>query len=196
VTVLPDVRIGISGWRYEPWRGAVKGGRFITHNEKLRDCAQPLANFFASGPLALEPKLGPILWQLPPQLPFDKQRLEDFFGLLPRTTAAAADLARGHDHRIKYGAYLDIEEDRRIRYSLEVRHETYDDPVFIKLLRKHDIALVVADTAGKFPYLEDVTSDFVYARLHGEKKLYVSGYERRAARGRGARGAGPVAEGP
>jgi uncharacterized protein YecE (DUF72 family) len=229
--MAPDLRIGISGWRYEPWRGvfypkglpqrselhfassmmrsveingsfyslqrpssylcwrqetpddfvfAVKGGRFITHNKKLRDCAQPLANFFASGPLALEKKLGPILWQLPPQLPFDKQRLEDFFGILPRTTAAAAELAGGHDHRIKHGAYLDIEEDRKIRYSLEVRHETYDDPVFIKLLRKHDIALVVADTAGKFPYLEDVTSDFVYARLHGEKKLYVSGYEREA----------------
>jgi uncharacterized protein YecE (DUF72 family) len=225
----PDVRIGISGWRYEPWRGvfypkglaqkselhfasrmmrtveingsfyslqrpasylcwyhevpddflfAVKGGRFISHNKKLRDCAQPLANFFASGPLALEDKLGPILWQLPPQLPFDKQRLEDFFGILPRTTAAAAEIASKHDHRIKYGAYLEIQGDHRIRYALEVRHETYDDPAFIKVLRKHDIALVVADTAGKFPYLEDVTSDFVYARLHGDKKLYVSGYDR------------------
>jgi uncharacterized protein YecE (DUF72 family) len=229
MTMRPDVRIGISGWRYEPWRGvfypkglaqknelrfasrmmrsveingsfyslqrpssylcwrdetpddfvfAVKGGRFITHNKKLRDCVQPLANFFASGPLALESKLGPILWQLPPQVPFDKQRLEDFFGILPRTTAAAVEVARLHDHRIKHGAYLDIEADRRIRYALEVRHETYDDPAFIKLLRKHDIALVVADTAGKYPYLEDVTSDFVYARLHGEKKLYVSGYDR------------------
>ena len=225
----PDVRIGISGWRYEPWRAvfypkglahkselhfasrlmrtveingsfyslqrpssyrcwydevpddflfAVKGGRFISHNKKLRDCAQPLANFFASGPLALEKKLGPILWQLPPQLPFDAQRLEDFFGLLPRTTAAASKIASKHDHRIKHGAYLEIRSDRRIRYALEVRHETYDDPSFIKVLRKHDVALVVADTAGKYPYLEDVTSDFVYARLHGDKKLYASGYDR------------------
>jgi len=225
----PDVRIGVSGWRYGPWRGvfypkglaqkselhfasrmmrtveingsfyslqrpssylawyretpddflfAVKGGRFISHNKKLRDCAQPLANFFASGPLALEDKLGPILWQLPPQLPFDKQRLEDFFGILPRTTAAAAELASKHDHRVKHGAYLEIRGDRRLRYALEVRHETYDDPAFVKVLRKHDVALVVADTAGKFPYLEDVTSDFVYARLHGAKKLYVSGYDR------------------
>jgi len=224
-----DVRVGVSGWRYAPWRGvfypkglpqkselhfasrmlrtveingsfyslqrpssylcwyhetpadfvfAVKGGRFISHNKKLRDCAQPLANFFASGPLALEEKLGPILWQLPPQLPFDAQRLEDFFGLLPRTTAAAAELARRHDHRIKHGAYLDVAADRRLRYALEVRHETYDDPAFIKVLRRHDVALVVADTAGKFPYLEDVSSNFVYARLHGDKKLYVSGYDR------------------
>lgn len=243
-----DARIGISGWRYAPWRGvfypkglaqkdelrfasrmmrsveingsfyslqrpssyvdwraetpddfvfAVKGGRFITHNKKLRDCAQPLSNFFASGVLALEEKLGPVLWQLPPQVPFDAQRLEDFFGLLPRTAAAAAETARRHDDRIKHGAYLDIEADRRIRYALEVRHETYDDPAFVKLLRKHDIALVVADTAGKFPYLEDVTSDFVYARLHGDKKLYVSGYDpesldRWAARVAAWRGGGQV----
>lgn len=224
-----DVRIGISGWRYTPWRGvfypkglaqknelryasqkmrsveingsfyslqrpssyaqwraetpddflfAVKGGRFLTHNKKLRDCAQPLANFFASGVLALEEKLGPVLWQLPPQLPFDAQRLEEFFALLPRSTAAAAEVARRHDERIKHGAYLDVEDDRPLRYALEVRHETYDDPAFVKLLRKHCVALVVADTAGKFPYLEDVTADFVYARLHGDKKLYVSGYGR------------------
>jgi uncharacterized protein YecE (DUF72 family) len=70
-----------------------------------------------------------------------------------------------------------VEKDRRLRYALEVRHESYDDPAFIKVLRKHDIALAVADTAGKFPYLEDVTSDFVYVRLHGSKRLYVSGYD-------------------
>jgi uncharacterized protein YecE (DUF72 family) len=227
----PDVRIGISGWRYPPWRGvfypkglaqknelrfasrvmrtveingsfyslqrpssylhwydetpdeflfAVKGGRFLTHNKKLRDCAAPLANFLASGVLALEEKLGPILWQLPPQLPFDAQRLEDFFGILPRTTAAGAVIGRAHDNRLKHGVYLDVREDRRMRYALEVRHPTYADPAFIALARKHDIALVVADTAGKWPYLEDVTSDFVYLRLHGDKRLYVSGYSREA----------------
>ena len=74
---------------------AVKGGRFLTHDKKLRDCGQPLANFFASGVLALEDKLGPILWRLPPQLPFDAQRIEDFFGIMPRTTAAAAEVAAG-----------------------------------------------------------------------------------------------------
>jgi uncharacterized protein YecE (DUF72 family) len=117
------------------------------------------------------------LWQLPPQLQFDEQRLEDFFAILPRSTAGAADVARRHDARVKHGAYLDVEKDRRLRYALEVRHESYDDPAFIKVLRKHDIALAVADTAGKFPYLEDVTSDFVYVRLHGSKRLYVSGYD-------------------
>lgn len=78
-------------WRDETPDGfvfAVKGGRFVTHNKKLRDCEGPLANFFASGPLALGAKLGPILWQLPPQLAFDVGRLRDFFALLPRTTRA------------------------------------------------------------------------------------------------------------
>ncbi len=155
---------------------AVKGGRFMTHNKKLRDCGQPLANFFASGVLALEEKLGPILWQLPPQLPFDAERLAAFFAILPRTTSAAAVLARSHDARIKHGAHLDVQAGRPLRYALEVRHPSYDDPAFMKLLRKHDIAFCVADTAGKYLYREDVTSDFVYVRLHGDKRLYVSGY--------------------
>ena len=46
----------------------------------------------------------------------------------------------------------------------------------MKLLRKHKVGVVVADTAGKFPYLEDVTADFVYLRLHGDAQLYASGY--------------------
>jgi len=127
--------------------------------------------------LALEQKLGPILWQLPPQLPFDAERLEAFFALLPRTTVAAAELARQHDHRVRHGSYLEVRDDRRLRYALEVRHETFDDPAFVRLLRRLDIALCVADTAGKWPYLEDVTADFVYVRLHGDKRLYVSGYQ-------------------
>jgi uncharacterized protein YecE (DUF72 family) len=59
---------------------------------------------------------------------------------------------------------------------MEVRHESFRDPAFVALLRAHDVALVVADTAGKFPYLEDVTADFVYVRLHGDTELYRSGY--------------------
>jgi uncharacterized protein YecE (DUF72 family) len=64
-----------------------------------------------------------------------------------------------------------------LRHALEVRHSTFETPAFVELLRRHDIALVVADTAGKWPFIEDVTSDFVYARLHGSEELYVSGYD-------------------
>jgi uncharacterized protein YecE (DUF72 family) len=162
---------------------ALKGSRFITHNKKLRDCAGALANLFASGVLALEEKLGPILWQLPPQLSFDAERLEQFFAVLPRTTAAAAEIARRHDHRIKHGAAVDIREDRPLRYALEVRNETFDNPAFVRLLRRADVAMCVADTAGTWPYIEEVTSSFVYVRLHGDKRLYVSGYGPKALDG-------------
>ena len=155
---------------------AVKGGKFITHNKRLRDSAAPLANFFASGVLALENKLGPILWQLPPSSTFDPDRLAGFFAALPRTTREAAELAKLHDDRLKHGTYLHPRSDEPLRYALEVRHDSFLDPAFPKLLRKWDIGRCVADTAGKWPFLEDVTADFVYVRLHGSRKLYASGY--------------------
>jgi uncharacterized protein YecE (DUF72 family) len=193
------IRVGTSGWRYPEWRGvfypkglpqrreleyisrkldtleingsfyslqrpesyqrwyaetpdgflfAVKGSRFITHMRRLRDVEAPLARFFASGVYLLRDKLGPVLWQLPPTFAFDPDRLTAFFRLLPRPT----------------------------RHALEVRHPSFADPGFLDLLREHRIALVIADTAGRFPYLEDVTADFAYVRLHGDVELYASQY--------------------
>ncbi|HET9143503.1 DUF72 domain-containing protein [Actinophytocola sp.] len=155
---------------------AVKGGRFITHMKRLRDVQTPLANFFASGPLALGAKLGPILWQLPASLRYDPDLLAAFFDLLPRDTAAAAALAARHDHRLDGRAWTSTDANRPLRHALEVRHPGFTDPSFLDLLREHRIALVVADTAGKFPYLEDVTADFAYIRLHGDEELYASDY--------------------
>ena len=174
---------------YLQWRAAtpegfvfaVKGSRFISHMKKLKDPEGALANFFASGLLALGDKLGTILWQLPQNLGFDEDRLRAFFAALPKDTAAAARLAKKHDRRVK-SPYLRTDEKRTIRYALEVRHESFVDPAFIALLREHNVALCVADTAGKFPYLEDVTADFVYVRLHGDVKLYTSGYSDEALR--------------
>jgi uncharacterized protein YecE (DUF72 family) len=154
---------------------AVKGGRFITHLKRLRDSGDTLANFFASGVLALGPKLGPFLWQLPPTLQFDADLLAEFFGNLPRTTTAAAELAARHDERVD-PAWTTTDADRPLRHALEVRHPSFVDPSFPDLLREHGIALVVADSAGKFPRLEEVTADFAYVRLHGADELYVSGY--------------------
>jgi uncharacterized protein YecE (DUF72 family) len=159
---------------------SVKGGRFITHNKKLKGIERPLANFFASGVLLLGKKLGAILWQLPPQLSFDSERLERFFELLPRTTKAAAKLARKHDERLRHGAFTDAVVDQRIRYALEVRHETFHDRAFVRLLEAHGIALCIADTAGRWPMLVRPTADFVYVRLHGDKEIYVSGYGKHA----------------
>jgi uncharacterized protein YecE (DUF72 family) len=159
---------------------AVKGGRFITHMKKLRDVETPLANFFASGVLALGAKLGPLLWQLPPNLAFDVDRLATFLALLPRSTAEAATLAQRHDQRLENRAWTSTDADRPVRHALEVRHPSYRDPALVELLRAQGIALVVADTAGTWPYLEDITADFIYVRLHGDSELYVSGYTNEA----------------
>src|SRR3954470_7970584 len=158
---------------------SVKAPRYITHLRRLKDCATPMANFFASGVLRLGEKLGPLLWQLPPSLPFDANRLESFFELLPRDTAAAGKIARRHDNKVKR-VWLESTANRPLRHALEVRHASFIVPEFVRLLRRHRIALVVADTAGKWPYMEDITTDFVYARLHGDEVLYVSGYTPRA----------------
>ena len=221
------LRVGISGWRYAPWRGvfypsdlpqreelayasrkfstieingsfyslqrpefyarwhdetppdfifSVKGPRFVTHMLKLRNIEPALANFFASGVANLRDKLGPFLWQLPPMLGFDVERLERFFALLPRDTDQAASLARRRNEKVRGRARLAYGDNRPLRHALEVRHPSFVDPAFIALLRRHRIALVVADTAGKWPLAEDVTADFIYMRLHGDKKIYVSGY--------------------
>ena len=155
---------------------AVKGGRFITHRKRLKDVRTPLANFFASGLLRLEEKLGPILWQLPPNFRYDRDRLVAFFSLLPRDSRHAASLARKHDERLRGRSWTRTAENRPLRHALEVRHPSFENPDFIALLRAHDIAIVVADTAGKWPLIEDTTSTFVYVRLHGDEELYVSGY--------------------
>lgn len=170
---------------YRAWAGqtpegfvfAVKGSRFITHMKQLRDVETPLANFFASGVLALGPKLGPFLWQLPARPAYDRDRLARFFDLLPRTTSAAAELAGQHDDRLPPDRTWTVTDaDRPLRHALEVRHPTYADPEFHDLLRTHSIALVVSHSAGAFPYLEGVTTDFAYVRLHGSSALYVGSY--------------------
>lgn len=222
-----EVRIGISGWTYEPWRGhfypkglpqkrelahaasifrsieingtfyglqtptsfarwdeetpedfvfAVKAPRFITHIKRLRDPALPLANFMASGVLRLGSKLGPILWQFPPNFGFDHDLMDAFLALLPRDAKAASKSAGMHDDRLKARGWLRADEVPPLRHAVEIRHESFRDPAFIELLRHHDVALVCADTV-EWPLLMDLTAGFVYVRLHGSRELYRSGYE-------------------
>jgi uncharacterized protein YecE (DUF72 family) len=198
------VRVGISGWRYPAWRGvfyptglpqrlelayaaermssieingsfyslqkpgafagwrdatppgfvfAVKGSRFITHMKKLRGVEEALQRFFDSGVYDLGDKLGPLLWQLPEMLHYDEARLDAFLSLLPRHAP----------------------DGRRLRHALEPRHVSY--AAAVPLLQRHDVALVVADTAGRWPFFDQpTTSDLMYVRLHGDQELYVSGY--------------------
>jgi uncharacterized protein YecE (DUF72 family) len=155
---------------------AVKGSRYITHMKRLQDIETPLANFFASGPLRLGRKLGPILWQFPPRMAFDPERFENFLALLPKDMQEAEALARRHDDRLNGRVWLKCDADMPVRHALEIRHESFRSPEFIALLRRHKAALVCADTVD-WPLLMDLTSDFVYCRLHGSKQLYVSGYD-------------------
>ncbi|SES18521.1 DUF72 domain-containing protein [Halopseudomonas bauzanensis] len=222
-----DIRIGISGWRYEPWRGdfypegllqrreleyasrtvssieingsfyalqtperfsnwrdstpddfvfSVKAPRYITHVKRLRELDEPLANFFASGPLQLERKLGAFLWQFPPSFRYDPPLFTELFEQLPRTFGEAVQCA-ARSPRFPAPEGLTTGAKTRLRHAVEIRHRSFMQEGFIELLRKHRIALVVADTAGKWPLVEELTADFMYLRLHGDKELYSSGYD-------------------
>jgi uncharacterized protein YecE (DUF72 family) len=229
-----EVRVGISGWRYPPWRGefypaalaqrdelryaaamlrtieingsfyslqppgnwrqwrdavpadfefSVKGGRFVTHMKRLRDPQAALATFFASGPMLLEERLGPFLWQLPPNFQYDEPVLAEFFDALPRTEGQAAALARRNERSITRAGDEALwlrarkgRSDNRVRHALEVRHPSFQRDEFVHLCRAHDVAIVVSDGAESWPRIDQITSDHVYVRLHGADELYVSGY--------------------
>jgi uncharacterized protein YecE (DUF72 family) len=146
---------------------------------RLRDVEAPLANFFAQGLLRFGAKLGPILWQFPPNFEFDPEGLESFFELLPRTQMQAAELARKHDDRLEARSWFQVCREAAVRYAIEIRHESFVNEKFIRILRRHNIGLVVADTV-EWPLLMDITSGFIYCRLHGSKQLYASGYDAEA----------------
>jgi len=206
---MGEIRVGVSGWTYPPWRGdfypkglvqreelayaasrlssieingsfyalqkpasyqkwrdetpddfvfSVKGSRFITHMKRLADCAEALETFFGSGVYELGHKLGPVLWQLPENFRYDGERLASFFGMLPRSTP----------------------DGRPVRHALEFRSQTFAQQETYDLLREHDVACVLADTAGRWPKVDEDTADFRYVRLHGDKELYASGYSPKA----------------
>jgi len=156
---------------------AVKGPRFVTHLKRLRDVEAPLANFFASGILALDDKLGPVLWQLPETLTFDAAVIDTFLALLPQTTTEAAALASRRDDVLAEDRVdATARSDRPLRHALEVRSHTFANEELVEILQRHRVALVLADTAGRWPVLDRRTSELRYVRLHGDRELYASGY--------------------
>jgi uncharacterized protein YecE (DUF72 family) len=222
-----EIRVGISGWRFAPWRGvfypkglrqtdelqyasrqlnfneingtfyslqtpssfeswykatpddfvfAIKGPQEITHRKRLKGIEKALANFLASGLLGLEEKLGPILWQFPPNFKYDHAKMEAFFKLLPRDTKSAASMARKHDEYLNGRAITKVKTNRPLRHAVEIRHYSFKVPEYVELLRNHGIAMVNSDTTGRWPVMEDVTSDFCYLRLQADEKLYKNGY--------------------
>lgn len=161
---------------------AVKGSRYLTHMGQLRNAEQGLANFLASGVLALGAKLGPMLWQLPSTMEFDAGTLEAFLALLPRTTGEAAALARKHDTRLDGRAWTTTDDDRPIEHVLEPRHASFGTDAATDLLRRHGVGLVQSYGAARWPMFEAVTARTVYVRLHGHEQLYASNYPPAALR--------------
>jgi len=192
------IRIGTSGWNYDHWKGifypeelskgkwlefyikyfdtvelnasfyrlptqktfqnwykrtprgfiwSVKANKFITHTKRLKDVKEALNRFY-NAISGLKEKCGPILFQLPPSLVFEKELLKDFCSML----------------------------DFSYRYTLEVRNSSWINDEVFEILKEHNIAFCISDTAGRFPYHEEITADFIYIRLHGSKILYASEY--------------------
>ncbi|MCC2677816.1 MAG: hypothetical protein K0R29_392 [Pseudobdellovibrio sp.] len=196
---MSEIRIGISGWTYPPWRKtfypeklaqknelefasravstieingtfystqlpqtfvhwyertpadfkfSVKASRYITHIKRIKEADKEIKRFTEGGLRELKEKLGPILWQFPPNMKFDEDRFKKFFKILPKD----------------------------LRHAVEIRNDSFKDERYIELLRKYNVAYVIADTANRWVYAEDLTADFVYVRLHGFKELYTGGY--------------------
>ena len=197
------IRVGIGGWTYEPWEGtfypedlpktrqleyaasqltaievngtfygnqspstfakwrdsapddfvfALKAPRFAVNRKVLTDAKDSIEKFFASGLEELGPKLGPILWQLAGTKKFDADDIAAYFKLFPKEVGGL-----------------------KLRHALEARNESFRDPRFVDLARKHNVAVVFADSA-KYPTFADVTADFVYARLEDAKMEVETGY--------------------
>ncbi len=146
---LPAPRT-FEAWRRRTPEGflwSLKASRYITHVKRLRDVGEPLKRFYQAA-TALGAKLGAVLFQLPPSLAYDPALADAFLDLLPQT----------------------------FRHAVEVRHPSWLDERFFEALGARGVAFCISDTAGRYPYQEAVTADFVYLRLHGSRKLYASEY--------------------
>jgi uncharacterized protein YecE (DUF72 family) len=152
---------------------AVKGLKVVTHAPLFRNARANLADFFASGVLELREKLGPLLWQLPPESKFNADHLERFLSLLPESVAAAAELAA-------QSATGDLSSTDRpdppLRHAIEVRDASYLNTEAIALAKAHDVAVVFTNSPGT-PGFRDLTSDFVYLRLSSGEDHYADGYD-------------------
>ena len=200
------ILVGVGGWTYEPWRGlfypeglpqkreleyasrrltsieingtyyssfkppswikwreetpdsfvfSVKASRFCTNRRELAGAADSIARFAAQGLAELGAKLGPVNWQFMGTKRFDPDDIAAFLGLLPREAGGVP-----------------------LRHALEVRHESFRDQRFYELARKHNVAVVFADSED-YPVIEEPTSDFTYARLMRTKKTVKTGYTTR-----------------
>ena len=143
-------RPALETWREitpEDFCFAAKGSHFLTHMKKLKDPEQGLGRYFEAIEV-LQHKLGPILWQLPPNWTVDQERLANFIACLP-----------------KYH-----------NYAFEFRNPTWNVFETYDLLRRNEIAYCAFHLAG-FQSPIEVTADFAYVRLHGPGGKYQGSYD-------------------
>jgi uncharacterized protein YecE (DUF72 family) len=158
-----------------PFRWAVKGNRYITHTRRMKDRAA-LANFFATGVLELGASMGPILWHVPPRTAWHPDVFRQFLEWLPKDSDAAYRLARHHDSKVEEphltGAY-----DGPLTHVMEIRSEhLMAEPEVFDMLAEYDVGFALTDSAGSWPYAEEITAPLVYCRLHGHRATYTSRY--------------------
>lgn len=136
------------------WRDAVpdgflfawKASRYLTHNKKLKDPRDSLALILGRME-GLKDRYGPILFQLPPNLRLNHERLARFLDCLPRER----------------------------RCAVEFRHDSWYAPEILRLLAEHDVALCVSDHHDA-PSPWEATASFVYVRAHGPGGRYHGRY--------------------
>lgn len=145
---LPS-EVAFQGWREATpprFRFAVKASRFLTHIKRLREPEAPLALFFQRAQ-HLGEKLGPILYQLPPQMHRDDGRLEAFLAALPKER----------------------------EHVIEFRHRSWFDDAVFALLQRAGVGFCIADLQDcPTPFV--VTADFAYVRFHGSGGTYWGSY--------------------
>ena len=161
---LPEKRV-FEAWRHETpedFKFAVKASRFITHMKKLADSEEHVTLFLKNA-RGLGDKLAVLLFQLPPFLKFNRERLDGLCAFL-RTQRIVRD----------------------VRAALEVRNATWLCEECFNALRRHNIALVLADWP-ELDVQEPLTADFVFVRRHGPGSLYASNYPEAMLRGKARR---------
>ena len=135
---------------------SVKASRFATNRSVLREAGDSIKRFVNSGIAELGDRLGPLLWQFAPFTKFDPDDFTAFLKLLP------------HER-----------DGTRLRHVIEARHASFEDPRYVALLRNHGVAHCMVDS-DKHPVIEDVTADFVYARLERSAEDEPAGYPKKS----------------
>jgi uncharacterized protein YecE (DUF72 family) len=117
---------------------AAKGSQYLTHMKRLQDREQGLERYYKSiEPLAQSPKLGPVLWQLPPNFQRDDDRLEQWLEALPPG-----------------------------RHCVEFRHKSWLVPEVFGILYAHGAALVIGDDPRRVEIPLELTTSWTFVRFH------------------------------